>query len=125
MISFIRIGLQEKGYIESIHFAVNWWMTLFTGTTGMPFEIVLRTMDTFLFERQKILYRVSLAIIKIKEKELLALNGMDRLLPFLTKAFQGPIWEDDDAFFKVAFSIKLSRKDIDVRQLDYLSHNLS
>ena len=89
-------------------------MTLFTGTVGMPFNIVVRIMDTLLFEKQKILYRISLAILKIKEKELLTEKGMADILSNLTKKFTEPQWEDEDGFFNLAFGIQLSRKDIDV-----------
>ena len=88
-------------------------MTIFTGTSRIPFNIVVRIMDVFLYEKQKILYRISLGILKVMERDLLSKNGMERIMPQL-KNFSGPVWLDEDTFFKLAFSISLTRKEIDV-----------
>ena len=106
---------QMNNQLESIHYAVNWWMTLFTGATELPFNYIVRIMDTFLYEKQKILYRISLTILKIKEKELLTKKDLCSMLPLINKEFEGPIWEDEDAFFKIAFGIHFTRSQIKVK----------
>lgn len=88
-------------------------MTLYTNT--LPFGLVVRLLDSFLFEKFKILYRVALAIIKIKEKQLMKLEGLDKITDCL-KSFKEQAFQDDDEFIDVCFKIKLSRKDIDVRK---------
>ena len=49
-------------------YATKWFVTLYIGE--LPDKLVLRIFDTFLFEGTKILYRMGLAILKIKEHSL-------------------------------------------------------
>ena len=37
------------------------------------------------------------------------------MLPLINKEFEGPIWEDEDAFFKIAFGIHFTRSQIKVK----------
>lgn len=87
-------------------------MTLYANL--LPFKLVVRLFDCFLFEKFKIIYRIGLAIIKIKEKKLLECKNMDNIIIHL-KTFEESEFYDDDTFIKVAFSINLTRKDIEVR----------
>ena len=80
-------------------------------TSILPFRIVARLFDTFLFEKMKILYRVGLAIIKYKEKELLECKDLGKIMLEL-REFNDKRWADDDKFLKTAFEIKLSSKEI-------------
>jgi GTPase-activating protein len=86
-------------------------MTLYTN--ALPFKLVVRLFDSFLNEKFKIVYRVALAIFKIKEKALLECKSMDKIMDNL-KQFKEPEFQDDDLFISIAFKIKLSRKDIEV-----------
>jgi len=86
-------------------------MTLYTNF--LPFKLVVRLFDSFLFESFKIIYRIGLTIIKIKEKKLLTCRNMDDVLVHL-KNFEEPEFHDDDAFIDIAFGIKLQRKEIEV-----------
>ncbi len=86
-------------------------MTLYTNV--LPFNLVVRLFDSFLFEKFKIIYRIGLAIIKIKEKKLLQCKSMDTVLMAL-KNLNEPEFQDDDAFINIAFGISLTRKDIEV-----------
>ena len=89
-------------------------MTLYSNF--LPFNLVVRLFDCFLFEQFKILYRVGLAIIKIKQKKLLKCTSMEQILAHL-KNFEEPEFHNDDQFLKVAFGISLSRKEIQVYYL--------
>lgn len=89
-------------------------MTLFTGDPGLPFNTVARIMDSLLFEKKKILFRVSLAILKGKEKDLMMMKGAETMMSFITNDFRSPFWFDEDAFMKTVFALQLSRKDIEV-----------
>lgn len=74
-------------------------------------------MDTLLYEKQKILFRVSLTILKAKEKALLNMRDLPDILPYITSKFIEPILSNEDEFIKAAFAIKLSRKDIKVTKI--------
>ncbi|GKT32796.1 hypothetical protein ADUPG1_006862 [Aduncisulcus paluster] len=54
--------------IESSFFAAPWFMTLFTST--LPFSLVVRVLDCFMVEGEKILYRVALMLLKEMQKGL-------------------------------------------------------
>ncbi len=56
-------------------------MTLFSAV--LPFNLFLRTFDIFFFEGWKIIFRVSLAIIKNKEKEILEARSFDKIMQIL------------------------------------------
>lgn len=86
-------------------------MTLYTNF--LPFKLVVRLFDCFLFESFKIIYRIGLTIIKIKEKKLLQCRSMDEVLMHL-KNFEEPEFHDDDAFINIAFGLSLQRKEIEV-----------
>jgi hypothetical protein len=86
-------------------------MTLYTNI--LPFKLVVRLFDCFLNEKFKILFRVGLAIFKIKEKSLMECKNMDKIMECL-KSFKESEFQDDDKFVEIAFKIKLSKKDIEV-----------
>lgn len=92
-------------------------MTLFTATQGVPFSIAVQTMDTLLNEHMSIMFRVSIAILKIKEKELLSLNGIEKILPSIKEGVRRTIYQDSDEFFKVVFSISFSKGEAEVQVL--------
>jgi hypothetical protein len=54
--------LESQGVHHSMY-ATSWFMTLFA--SSFPFELVTRIFDIFLLEGQKIIYRVSLALLKV------------------------------------------------------------
>jgi hypothetical protein len=56
-------------------------MTLFSAV--LPFNLFLRTFDIFFYEGWKIIFRVSLAILKIKEKEILEAKTFDKIMAIL------------------------------------------
>ncbi|EGR30341.1 plant adhesion molecule 1, putative [Ichthyophthirius multifiliis] len=65
----------QKNCVESIFFATGWYMTLFSSV--LPFQYFLRVMDIFFNEKWKIVYRVALAILKLKKKEILQCKSME------------------------------------------------
>jgi len=64
--------------IETFFYATGWFLTLYTAF--LPFNLVLRIIDIFFFEKFKILYRVGLAILKCKEKEILEAKNMEKVI---------------------------------------------
>lgn len=115
---FPKIGqiFQQNG-IEGVLYSTGWVMTLYTNV--LPFNLVVRLFDSFLFEKFKIIYRIGLAIIKIKEKKLLQCKSMDTVLMAL-KNLNEPEFQDDDAFINIAFGISLTRKDIEKVEAKYV-----
>ena len=64
--NFKQFWQHMKTYeVESIQYAVSWFITLYCGC--LPFEYNLRVLDLYLSEGKKILFRVALAILKLKK----------------------------------------------------------
>ena len=102
--------------MESLHFGISWWISLFTAADGIPFSIAVRVMDALLSENNKILYRVALNILKVREKQLLEIDSLEMLIIAIREGLKGTEYEeDDDLFCKSMFSIKLKRKEIKVK----------
>jgi len=90
-----------KFSIDTITFATGWYMTLFSSV--LPFKYFLRIMDVFFLEKWKIIYRVALAMLKLKKQRLLAAKNFEEIFVVL-KDFSE--YEnstiDEDKFFKSA-----------------------
>jgi hypothetical protein len=70
-----KISLKmENNNFDSIIYATNWFITLFTN--NLPFKLVTRIIDIFLYEGKEIIYKVALAIMKCKEKLILKVNDI-------------------------------------------------
>lgn len=92
-------------------YAPGWFLTLYVSI--LPFNLVLRILDIFLYEGYKIIYRVGLAILKIKEEKILAMKSMDKIMLYL-KDFKTIEFENEDQFIKIVTSFVFKRKDIKV-----------
>ena len=102
--------------MESVHFGVSWWVSLFTGSDCVPFSVTVRIFEIILSEKLKIIYRASLTLLKIKEKELLTLSGVDHIVNSIRQGLRGTEYEGkDDLFFKNMFGLKLKRKELNVQ----------
>ena len=90
---------------EALFYSISWFLTLYTAV--LPFNLVVRIFDIFFNEKFKILYRVALAILKIKEAEILACKSCDSILMIL-KNYENNEFKDEDQFIKIAkgFSFK-------------------
>lgn len=76
-----------------------WFLTIFVD--GTPPALFLRLWDSFLYEGDKILFRVALALLKINESHLLKLSNSVTVNNFLRLAVNKPM--NMDYFFDVAF----------------------
>jgi len=77
----------------------------------------VRIFDTFLLEGFKVIYRFSLAFIKLKEKDLLeSKNGIDSTILVMNNCLKNVNVDD---LFKVAFGFSLSKKLIEGYEKDY------
>lgn len=58
--------------IDCLFYASSWFITLFCNS--LPCSYVLRILEIYLMEGEKILYRVALQILKLKKKKLKKLS---------------------------------------------------
>lgn len=87
----------KKNNIELSLFA--WFLTIFVD--GTPPALFLRLWDSFLYEGDKILFRVALALLKMYECQLLQLNNSVAVNNFLRSTVNSPM--NIDRFFDIAF----------------------
>jgi len=93
------------------YFAAKWFLTLFT--IILPSNIVVRIFDIFFLEKHYMLYRVCLAIIKIKKKAILKAQTLHEIVDVLGR-FEEKEFQDEKSFFDVVFGIKLGRINLEV-----------
>lgn len=98
-------------------YASSWYITCFAN--ALPYEIVLRVMDCFLFEGNKIILRISLGILALKENEFLRQKHFFELME-IVKTLTFNI--DIDLLFKKSFSFSISRKKIEKYENLYKEH---
>lgn len=87
----------RKYSIELSLFA--WFLTIFVD--GSPPTIFLRLWDCFLYEGDKILFRIALALLKMHETEMLSLNSSVTINNFLRSSISAPM--NVDLLFNIAF----------------------
>ena len=123
---FVLLNLEKKfvpkvynAFVESEvipnSYASDWFLSLFS--RSLEFKVLVRIFDTFLLEGFKVIYRFSLAILKIKEKELTNNNeGVDSIFLALTNVSKNI---DVEELFKTAFGFGLSKKEIEILEKEY------
>ena len=105
---------KKEGMIPSMY-ASEWFICLFS--RNLEFNGLVRIFDVFLLEGYKVIYRFSLALLKIKENKLL--KGKDGLASIMQTINQSLENVDIENLFKIAFGFSLSRKDIDKLSKEY------
>ena len=97
-----KLGLNPEIY------ATSWFLTFFVDR--LNFSSFLRLLDVFFLEERKILYRVGLAVMKLKSHVILEKSsGFEEIMMEL-KNFDGKLWQDPDLLMKTAVSFKFSGK---------------
>lgn len=76
-----------------------WFLTIFVD--GTPPALFLRLWDCFLYEGDKIMFRVALALLKMYENQLILMNNSVAVNNFLRSAVNAPM--NIDQFFDIAF----------------------
>ena len=104
----ISMKLKKLGIVPDFY-ATAWFLTFYI--LILPFNTVLRILDIFLLEGFKIIYRIGLAIFKLKEDEILKATCSDDILMFI-KDFSSDCFQDEDLVIKTALKFKCSRKAI-------------
>ena len=121
---FILLNLQKK-FIPKIYnifqrdsilptmYASTWFISLFA--RSVEFHIVLRIFDCFFLEGYKVIYRISLALLKLKENAFCKAEKGGSL-PLLQTVLENV---DVEELFKVAFGFSISRSYIEKLEVEY------
>ena len=105
---------KEEGMIPSMY-ASEWFICLFS--RNLEFNGLVRIFDVFLLEGYKVIYRFSLAFLKIKEDEFLkGKDGLASIMQTINKSYENI---DIENLFKIAFGFSISRKDLDKLGQEY------
>ena len=121
---FIFLNLQKK-YIPKIYnilqrdkvvptmYVSTWFISLFA--RSLEFQIVLRIFDCFFLEGFKVIYRVSLALLKLKENQFCK-SHKGSSLPLLQNV---TVNINEEELFKIAFAFNISRNYIEKLEAEY------
>eukprot|EP00742_Colponemidia_sp_Colp-10_P002756 GILJ01002946.1.p1 GENE.GILJ01002946.1~~GILJ01002946.1.p1 ORF type:complete len:386 (+),score=35.62 GILJ01002946.1:67-1158(+) len=107
----------EAENIHSSMYASQWFITGFT--YNFPFSIVARVWDIFLAEGVKIIFRIGLALLKLKEDELLTLSFEPLLNLF--KTITNDL--DPETLINTALKLKLTTKQLKELEAQYHRSN--
>ena len=106
--------LKKEGVIPSMY-ATEWFICIFS--RNLEFNVLVRVFDVFFLEGYKIVYRISLAIIKINEKKFFEKNeGITYIMEVFKTICDGI---DPDLLLQIAFGFSFSRKDINALKNQY------
>ena len=99
---------RKEGMIPSMY-ASEWFICLFS--RNLDFKVLVRIFDVFLLEGYKVIYRFTLAFLKIKEEKFLAgKNGLASIMETINSCC---VDVNIEQLFKIAFDFSLSRKFIE------------
>ena len=105
----------QKDEVYPGSYASEWFICLFA--RNLDFNVLVRIFDTFLLEGFKVIYRFSLAFIKLKEKDLIeSKNGIDSTIIVMNNCLKNV---NVDELFKIAFGFSLSKKLIEGYEKEY------
>jgi hypothetical protein len=90
-------------------YASQWFITLFA--VNFKFDVLVRILDVFLLEGNKIFYRVALAVLKLNEDKIIARKSFDYIMANMKLIFENIT---ADRLFKKAFAFSISRSHINV-----------
>ena len=106
----------KKFQVMPFSYASEWFLCLFS--TNLQFSTLVRIYDTFILEGYKIIYRFSLAFLKLKEQKIIQCSGMDSAFKVIKKSMEN-LDIDLDELFKIAFGFSISKKEIENYEKEY------
>ena len=106
----------KKFQVMPFSYASEWFLCLFS--TNLQFSTLVRIYDTFILEGYKIIYRFSLAFLKLKEQKITQCSGMDSAFKVIKKSMEN-LEIDLDELFKIAFGFSISKKEIENYEKEY------
>ena len=99
----------KKNEIMPTMYSSDWFMCIFSN--DLPFNITVRIFDIFLLEGIEIIYKISLAVLKKKENEIVKCKGgLFGIMPILKSCLDNL---EVESLLKEAFSFKFSKEYID------------
>ena len=106
----------KKFQVMPFSYASEWFLCLFS--INLQFSTLVRIYDTFILEGYKIIYRFSLAFLKLKEQKITQCSGMDSAFKVIKKSMEN-LDIDLDELFKIAFGFSISKKEIENYEKEY------
>ena len=97
----------EKHKVYPTIYASSWYLTCFSNF--LPYDIVLRIMDCYLYEGSKIIHRFSLGLLSLKENEIIEKKNFLEIIEVMKSL---PENIDIAQLFKNSFDFSISRKKI-------------
>lgn len=101
-------------------YSFGWYTTLFANSLDFPF--IIRIMDMFLAEGMNVVFRVSIAILKLMQKELLKYQFDDVVLRL--KNLNKYLTVSPDELIACAAEFTLSDKRMDKLSREYETNKL-
>ena len=122
---FVLLNLEKK-YLPKVYnvlkkfdvipfsYASEWFLCLFS--RNLKFNSLVRIFDTFILEGYKVIYRFSLAFLKLKEQKIIECTKMEKIFKILKDCFENL---DIEELFKIAFNYNFRRKEITNYEKEY------
>ncbi|XP_065363590.1 ecotropic viral integration site 5 ortholog isoform X2 [Calliphora vicina] len=111
----MHIHFQQQGF-QTTMYASSWFLTLYT--TSLNLNISSRIMDVFLSEGMEFIFKVALGLLLLGKDTLLSLD-MEAMLKFFQKELPKKVEADPEAFFQLAYSIKINTKRMKKLEKEY------
>ncbi|KAM7349550.1 ecotropic viral integration site 5 isoform 2-T14 [Cochliomyia hominivorax] len=111
----MHIHFQQQAF-QTTMYASSWFLTLYT--TSLNLNISSRIMDVFLSEGMEFIFKVALALLLLGKDTLLSLD-MEAMLKFFQKELPKKVEADPEAFFQLAYSIKINTKRMKKMEKEY------
>ncbi|ALC49482.1 CG11727 [Drosophila busckii] len=111
----MHLHFQQQGF-QTTMYASSWFLTLYTTTLNV--NLSCRIMDVFLSEGMEFIFKVALALLLLGKETLLCLD-MEAMLKFFQKELPGRVEADPEAFFNLAYSLKINTKRMKKMEKEY------
>ncbi|XP_059222169.1 ecotropic viral integration site 5 ortholog isoform X2 [Stomoxys calcitrans] len=111
----MHIHFQQQSF-QTTMYASSWFLTLYT--TSLSLNISSLIMDVFLSEGMEFIFKVALALLLLGKDTLLSLD-MEAMLKYFQKELPKKVEADSDAFFQLAYSIKINTKRMKKMEKEY------
>ncbi|XP_075158921.1 ecotropic viral integration site 5 isoform X3 [Haematobia irritans] len=111
----MHIHFQQQGF-QTTMYASSWFLTLYT--TSLNLNISSLIMDVFLSEGMEFIFKVALALLLLGKDTLLSLD-MEAMLKYFQKELPKKVEADSDAFFQLAYSVKINTKRMKKMEKEY------
>ncbi|CAK4115816.1 unnamed protein product [Aphanomyces euteiches] len=113
--------LAEHLDAEGLHptmYATQWFVTIFA--YSFPFDFVTRVWDIFLHEGWKIVFRVTVALLKVNERKLMTLK-FEKIMEFFRDM---PPSVDTDEVVATAVNIPMTNRQLQALRENYQSSQM-